>query len=256
MPVNPVLLKLARQRVWRQASAAMAKTAFQPPEGGGGAPPPDPSMMGGGAPPPDPSMMGGGGAPPPGGPGGAPMGMAPPPAAPMSDPSMMGMAPGTPGAAGMGQAAGPQKLKPDQLMMMLDYRMYNLQQQITAVMNALDIKLPPSALIMPPGQPGAPPAESALPGGANDATGQAGGQAGGGQSAIQPIEPMQGASPELAQGGGGGAPKAASWSGVGGPINRDMAPSEADPLPAPVSLGAAALSAIYRSRARAGQPVV
>lgn len=245
--LNPVLLRLARHTVWKQAAAGLQKSAFQPPEGGGGAP--------GGAPPMDPSMMGG--APP----GGAPPGGAPPMdpsmmggAPPMADPSMMGMPPGSPGAAAQpapGQApgqAGPPKLKPDQLMMMLDYRMYNLQQQMTAIMNALDIKLPPSALIMPPGQPGAPPAESALPGGANDAT-QGQGQGGAGQSAIQPIEPMQGASPELAQ-GGGGAPKAASW--IGDPIAREMAPSDAQVSPV---VGAAAVAAIYRSRVRAGQPV-
>ena len=102
MAVNKYLLQAARQSV---------KQAFMPPQGGGGAPPMDPSMMGGapppggGAPPMDPSMMGGappmdpsmmGGAPPmdPSMMGGAPpmdpsmMGGAPP-----MDPSMMGGAP-------------------------------------------------------------------------------------------------------------------------------------------------------------------
>lgn len=239
MKVNPMLLKLAAGRVWQQA-AGQTKQAFQPPEGGGGAP-----AMGGGAPPMDPSMAGGapGGVPPPGG------------APPMGDASAMGAPPGSPGAAMMGGGGmmgggmpgqpgmqGPQKLKPDQLMLMLDYRMYNLQQQMTAIMNALNIQLPPNALVMPPGQPGAPPAESALPGGPNDSTGQQQ-AAGGGDSAIKPIEPMQGASPEMAQ--AGGAPKQASW--IGDMIARTEAPTEI-----PSSVGAAALAAIYRSRARAG----
>lgn len=237
--VNPMLLRLAQAKVWKQAG--QQKVAFQPPGGdAGGAP-----AMGGGAPPMDPAMAGGAppGAPPPGG--------APPPSAPPMDPSMMGgQAPmGAPPAGGgaMPGQAGPPKLKPDQLMMMLDYRMYNLQQQMTAIMNNLGIKLPPEALIMPPGQPGAPPAESALPGGANDASAgqQAGGGGGGGQSAIQPIEPMQGASPELAQAGSAG--KQASW--IGDMIDRDMAPSEGVISP---TTGAAALAAIYRSKAAAG----
>lgn len=248
MTVNPVLMRLAQTEVWKQAG--QQKVAFQPPGGdAGGAP----AM--GGAPPADPSMAGGapGGMPPGGAP---PAGGAPPMGAPPMDPSMMGgqapmgapAAPGAPGAV-PGQ---PPKLKPDQLMMMLDYRMYNLQQQMTAIMNALNIQLPPEALIMPPGQPGAPPAESALPGGPNDASGQQAAAGGGGgqqQSAIQPIEPMQGASPELAQ--AGAAPKQAGY--VGDMIDRDMAPSERPDNPVQ---GAQALAAIYRSKAMAGLPRV
>lgn len=117
------------------------------------------------------------------------------------------------GAAAMGQAgmgggmpsAGPQKLKPEQMMQMLDFRLYNMQQQLTAIMNSMGVQLPPGALVLPPGSAVAPPAEAALPGGPQDPTTQggapAGGQAPGGDSAIQPIQPMQGASPELAAGG-------------------------------------------------------
>jgi hypothetical protein len=51
------------------------------------------------------------------------------------------------------------------MMNMLDYRLYNMQQQLTAIMNALGVQVPPESLVLPPGSPGAPPAESALPGG-------------------------------------------------------------------------------------------
>ena len=31
-------------------------------------------------------------------------------------------------------------MKPEQYMQMLDFRLYNMQQQITAIMNAMDLK--------------------------------------------------------------------------------------------------------------------
>lgn len=111
---------------------------------------------------------------------------------------------------GMAQPAAPQKVKPEQMMQMLDFRLYNMQQQLTAIMNTMGVQVPPGALVTPPGSTFSPPAEAALPGGPQDPTMQAGGQ---GNSAISPIEPMQGASPELAQGGGeGGMPKQGSWN--------------------------------------------
>lgn len=110
---------------------------------------------------------------------------------------MGGMGGGMPGQ----QPAG-QKIKPEQWMQQLDYRLYNLQQQITALCNTMNVQVPVGALIMPPGTPQAPPMEAALPGGQADPQAQMGG---GGQSAISPIEPIQGASPEMAQGGAGGA---------------------------------------------------
>lgn len=192
--INPALLALAKHQTW-----ALIKSAAVPPGGApmdpaaGGAPPMDPSMMGGappggapagmppgGAPPMDPAMMGGGGAP-----------MAPP-----MDPSMMG------GQPGMMPGAAPQKLKPEQMMQMLDFRLYNMQQQVTAIMNHLSITVPAGALVTPPGSP-TPVAEAALPGGPQDpgpaqATG-GGGDAGGGSSAISSIAPIQGASPETAK---------------------------------------------------------
>ena len=184
MTINPVLLKLAQCRVWTDASGQV-KRAFQPgAAAGGGAQPP-----------------GGGGAPPPPGapPGAPPGGMMPtmdPAAAgaagvpPMGDPSQMGMMQAAPQPQG-GSGSGKPKFDP----LMLDYRMYNLQQQLSAIMNALNIEVPPQALIMPPGTMGAPPAEQALPGG-----------------------PMDPAMQAQAMGGGQGGPP-----GAGGPPGGGMA---------------------------------
>ena len=202
MAFNPVLMQLAQQK-----SGNFEKVAVVPP-GGGGAPPMDPAMTGG-APPMDPAMAAAGGMPP-----GAPPtdpAMAAAGGAPPMDPMAAaagGMPGGDPAAAG---APAPKK-KPEEMMQMLDFRLYNLQQQLTAIMNAMDIKLDPGVLITPPGSP-TPVAEAAVQGGPQD-PGQAMAPEGGGQSAISPIEPMQGASPELAAGGGmpggGGGEKAAS----------------------------------------------
>jgi len=135
------------------------------------------------------------------------------------DPSMMGMDPamagmppaggappmpaGMPGpdpatAMAMGMGPGGQKIKPEQWMQALDFRLYNLQQQITALLNNLNVQVPAGALITPPGMPAAPQPESAMPGGPQDPNQQPGG--GGGDSSIGTINPIQGASPELAQG--------------------------------------------------------
>lgn len=134
--VNPELIALAKARLVKAAD-------FPPPA----APPVDPAAMSAGAPAPapvDPAAMGA---------------MAPAaPAAPMAP-----AAPATPAAAGANPAAA--KLKPEQMMNMLDYRLYNMQQQLTAIMNALGVQVPPESLVLPPGSPGAPPAETALPGG-------------------------------------------------------------------------------------------
>lgn len=212
--VNPSLLALATEEVWKQG--CMEKSAIVPPPGmdpaaggmpPGGAPPMDPAMAGGmppgGAPPMDPAM--GGMAPPPMDPamaGGMPPGGMPLPADPMA----------------AGGAAGGQKMKPEQMMQMLDFRLYNMQQQFTALMNHVGVEIPPGALIMPPGQM-SPTPESALPGGPQDPTQQQ--QPGGGAgSAIGGIDPIQGASPELAGGMGGGMggePKMASHNIIADP---------------------------------------
>lgn len=211
--VDQVLMKLACSRVWTDAGGpAMEKVAVVPPEppmppGGappGGAPPMGPGAAGGMPPPMDPAAMAGGipmdpaamggGAMPPG--GGMPM-----------DPAMMGgmpgAAPGMPMDPAAGGAAG-QKIKPEQYMQMLDFRLYNLQQQLTTMMNSMDIKMDPGVLVTPPGAPMGPPPEAAMQGGPQDPGNSAQPQGGGGGSAISAIDPMQGASPELALGGGGG----------------------------------------------------
>jgi hypothetical protein len=55
-------------------------------------------------------------------------------------------------------------------MQMLDYRLYNMQQQLTAIMNAMGVPgRPEIAGPAPPGTTGAPPAETALPGGTDAA---------------------------------------------------------------------------------------
>lgn len=190
--LNPVLLAMAEDLLAREKQAADGPVIPPPgadggmmadPAAGGGAPPMDPSMMGGGmAPPMDPSMMGG---------------------APPMDPSMMAgaapaPAPAAPAApAAPGAAPGQQgvKLKPEQMAM--DFRLYNIQMQLNAIMNALQVQLPPEALVTPPGSP-APSPDAALaqqqpPAAAGPDPAAA---AGGASSAIQPVQPMQGAFPE------------------------------------------------------------
>jgi hypothetical protein len=150
--VNPELIALATARFEK---SALVPGAAVDPAAAGGAPPMDPAAavdpaaaaapvdpaMAGGAPPMDPAAM-----------GAAPPAMPPAPPAPA--------APGAAPAAGMQQ-----KLKPEQMMQMLDYRLYNMQQQLTAIMNAMGVQVPPESLVLPPGTTGAPPAETALPGG-------------------------------------------------------------------------------------------
>lgn len=201
--LNLTLLKLAHL----STAQNMQKSAVVP--AGGGAPPMDPAMMGGGAPPMDPAMMGGA---PPMDP--AMMGAAPPVdpamagAAPPVDPAMAGAAPpaAPPAPAAPGAApAAPPKLKPEDRINQVDFRLYNMQQQLTAIMHALNVQLPAGALVTPPGSP-VPVAEAATPGGAQDPGPSAqGGAQGGDQSGIAPIEAMQAFDPA-----GGGGQKEAS----------------------------------------------
>lgn len=154
--VNPELIALAQARFEKIAVVPGGDPAM-----GGGAPPMDPAAMGA-APPVDPAMAA---AP------AAPAGMAPPAGDPASAMAAMAPAGAAPAPAPMppatptGAAPGQQKLKPEQMMQMLDYRLYNMQQQLTAIMNALQVQVPPESLVLPPGTTGAPPAEAALPGG-------------------------------------------------------------------------------------------
>lgn len=151
--VNPELLALAQRRLFE-------KSAVVPPQGGAdqsqqvGMPPMTPDALGVQQPA-DPAQAA------------AAAGGAPPAAPPgMMDPSMLGaLPPATPQAAPGGAAGAGQKLKPEQMMQMLDYRLYNMQQQLTAIMNAMGVQVAPESLVLPPGTTGAPPAETALPGG-------------------------------------------------------------------------------------------
>lgn len=233
--VNSELLRLARDR-FNKSSAVMPGMTDPAMAGGmppGGAPPMDPSMAGA-APPMDPAMAAVAGDP-----------MAAPPApAPAAAPA----APAQPAQ---------QKLKPEQMMQMIDYRLYNMQQQLTAIMNAMGVQLPPEAIVLPPGSTAAPPPESALPGGAGapapapaaDPAAAAGGDpmaAGGmpgvynGQDpaqtggAVAPIPPTKAAWWQAE------SPKAASY--IGDPVARS---TEEQPINLQVAADAA--SALYRS---------
>lgn len=110
-----------------------------------------------------------------------------PPASP-GDPSQAGMAPGQPPGQMMGPVTGqplpgmmpqmaqdpnqmaaaggmPGQNKPKKLdPAMLDQRLYSMQVQLSAIMNKLEIELPPEAMVMPPA--GTPPLtpDAALPG--------------------------------------------------------------------------------------------
>lgn len=227
--VNPELLSLARRSIFE-------KSAVVPPGGGM-----DPAAAAQGAVPPvDPAQAAMGAAPPPGGDPAA-AGAAPPPAAPpgMMDPSMMGaLPPAQPAAAPAAGAAG-QKLKPEQMMQMLDYRLYNMQQQLTAIMNAMGVQVAPESLVLPPGTTGAPPAETALPGG----------------PMAPPPAPQQGAPADAgAPPPDAGAPKTANWwdavdqhavHRVGRPI--DPSVSSTVETPADLQTKASAAAAICRN---------
>lgn len=211
MQINPTLLQMVRMKV--ASEAAQIKSAVVPPPppmdpammGGapptGGAPPMDPAMMGG-APPMDPAMMGG--APPmdPSMAGGA--------AAPPVDPAAAGAVPPAAPAAPGAPAAAPPKLKPEDRINQVDYRLYNMQQQLTAIMNALNVDLPAGALITPPGSP-IPVAEAAVPGGPQapaQGTGEGGAPAD--ASGIGTIEAMQAYDPASGGAAGGGESKQAA----------------------------------------------
>lgn len=229
--VNPELLSLAQR-------ALFEKSAVVPPGGGM-----DPAAMAQGAvPPADPMQAAMGAAPPAGDPAAA--GAAPPAAPGMMDPTQMGGLPPTPPAppAAAGAPAG-QKLKPEQMMQMLDYRLYNMQQQLTAIMNAMGVQVAPESLVLPPGTTGAPPAETALPGGP-----------------MAPPPPAAPAGGDPAAMGGdpaamGGAPKTANWwdrvdqaaSRIGRPIDPGVSSTVGEPAITDLQTKASAVAALCRS---------
>lgn len=230
--VNPELLSLAKR-------ALFEKSAVVPPGGGmdpaavaqGAVPPADPTQAAMGAAPPagDPAAAGGASAP-----AGAPPGM--------MDPSMLGaLPPAQPAPAPAGGAAGGQKLKPEQMMQMLDYRLYNMQQQLTAIMNAMGVQVAPESLVLPPGTTGAPPAETALPGG---------------PMAPPPAAPQGGQPPAGDPAAAGGAPKMANWwdavdthaaRSIGRPIDPSVSSTPSTPENFDLQTKASAVAALCRS---------
>lgn len=228
--VNPELISLARMR--------FEKSAVVPPGGG------DPSAMGG-APPMDPAAMG---AVQPVDPAQAAMGAAP--MSPAQDPTgaitaAQPPAP-APAPAPTAQPQG-QKLKPEQMMQMLDYRLYNMQQQLTAIMNAMGVQVDPASLVLPPGTTGAPPAESALPGGPmapppQDSSAPAGPTPPGGPLPPGgPVDPSQ-PPPDA-------APKQANWweqsAAIGRPVDKSVHSNPDEPTD--LQTKAAAIAALCRS---------
>jgi hypothetical protein len=241
--VNPELLSLAKR-------ALFEKSAVVPPGGGM-----DPAAMAQGAvPPADPMQAAMGAAPPPGDPAAA--GAAPPG---MMDPTQMGGLPPAPPAppAAAGAPAG-QKLKPEQMMQMLDYRLYNMQQQLTAIMNAMGVQVAPESLVLPPGTTGAPPAETALPGGPMAPPPPAA-PAGGDPAAMGGDPAAMGGDP-AAMGGdpaaaAGGAPKMANWwdrvdhaaTSIGRPIDPRISSTVGDQPVTDLQTKASAVAALCRS---------
>jgi hypothetical protein len=231
--VNPELLSLAKR-------ALFEKSAVVPPAGGQGPVPNDMGVM----PPANPMQAAGGAAPPPGDPAaaaGAPAG-APPG---MMDPSMLGaLPPAQPAPAPAGGAAGGQKLKPEQMMQMLDYRLYNMQQQLTAIMNAMGVQVAPESLVLPPGTTGAPPAETALPGGPMAPPPPAAPQGGDPAAAAAPMPPDA------------GAPKMANWwdnvdahatRSIGRPIDTSVSSTPVSMENIDLQTKASAVAALCRS---------
>lgn len=227
--VNPELISLAKARLEKEAVVMPGD-----PSAAGM----DPAAAAAGAPPADPAAMG-----------------AVPPAAPMApaapaDPAsaMAAMQPGgsvqapLPPATPTGgpAAAAQQKLKPEQMMQMLDYRLYNMQQQLTAIMNAMGVQVAPESLVLPPGTTGAPPAETALPGGPMAPPPQDPNAAAGGPPApggpVPPGGPMDPSAPPP------DAAKAAWW-------NRGTKAASPD-QPTEMQIRAQAIEAVYRSLQR------
>lgn len=241
--INPELMKMARAKF--EKSAVVPSDMAMGMGGANGAMPYMNSQLGAVTP----EQAAAGAAPPPGDPAAAAMpadpsqdptgaaaaAMPPAPAAPAQPP----MPPaGDPAAAG---AAPAQKLKPEQMMQMIDFRMYNMQQQLTAIMNAMGVQVDPATLVLPPGTTGAPPAESALPGGpmAPPAQAPAGPQAPGGP--LPPGGPQDPSQPPMDPSAG----KQAWWDRVAAELPVD--PNK----PTETQLKAAAVQAVLRSMERA-----
>lgn len=196
--VNPELLGMARANVARLEKAAFIPGGPGGPGGGdpsmgGGAPPGGDPSGGGGAPPGGDPSMGGGGAPPPG----PPPGGSDPTAgvsAPTSDLSTMiqqqvqtalGAMGG--GAGGAGGAMGMKAPKIDENVVMLQ-----ILKILAKISDHLGIAIPASEMVVTQQD-----LQAMAQGGPGQAAVQSEQRAG--NSSIQPISPMQGASPDLAK---------------------------------------------------------
>lgn len=241
--LNPELVKMAHHGIRRNGE----KRGFVPsdaaagggaPPGGGGAPPPG---GGGGAPPPDPSM-GGGGPPPGGGGGGLSAGVDPMAGIATTVTQAVQQAMATSGGAGGAGGAGAmgKPAKPDINTVAMDC--FQVKKILMHICKTNGWELPPDILDGPNRDPSTGAAmPMGAPGSTSDPNMAQGGDAGGGaqpQSAIQPIQPMEGAFPSAPGGGGGGEKSGSVRVGEefsGGPL---------------VQSRAAAVAALFRSGRR------
>lgn len=224
--LDPVLLKLAQVMVTKQADGQgtiQPITPIQPPQQPQG----DPAQAQQGQPAPQPQQPG---------------------AMPGMDPMTAMMGSPQPQAAA---AAAPPKLKPEQMMQMIDMRMYNMQQQLTAIARAVNAQIDMGVLVLPPGTQGAPPAESAIPGGPMDPATQPGAQ-------MQPQGggPAPGGAPpggDPAAAAAAGAPKQAAANPVelmidGKVVTIEGMPKVAEAPPSSTRIISAAVSQLIRSQ--------
>lgn len=189
--INPELVAIARDQV--KKAAAAEKAAFVGDPASGGMPPGgDPAAMGG-----DPAA--GGGMPPPGMDPAAAGGMPPPASGSptgdvgggLTEQRVMEMIQQASGGAGAGMGPGGKK-KVD-----VNTEIYQIKRILVKLLSTLGVQVEPDMLLGDPAEdPRTPPGEAA-----SDPASSAA-QPGALESAIKPIDAMQGASPQLAQGGG------------------------------------------------------
>jgi hypothetical protein len=102
------------------------------------------------------------------------------------------------------QPAAPAKMKVD-----VNTELYHIKRMLVYLLQSMGQSVPPDMLL---GDPAEDP--YAEPGKAQNDPASAAASPGAMESAIKPIDPMQGASPAMAQ--GGGQPKQAYWENGGG----------------------------------------
>lgn len=179
---QPQLLEVARSCVQKAAFIGSAPPAPGGDPAGGGMPMPGGSAMAGALPPVDPMAAMGGGDP-----NAAAAAMAPPPAVPeglTEDRVRQIVQESAGGAAGGG---GAMKKKVD-----VGQELYHVKRLLVGLYNVLGLTVPPDTLLGDPAEdPYSTPEDAANDPASSGATPAA-------QSAIKPVEPMQGASPAMA----------------------------------------------------------